>query len=258
MNLLATFTIATLTSILYFTIFWSLSLKLKKTWLADIAWATGFFVVYFVAYTINKGGSFKQNLILLLLLFWGMRLAAYLIIRNFKKEDFRYQKLKDKWGSKWAKKSFLNIFVLQALALIVINSGAILAAVYGKPFQITFLDYIATGIWILGFLIESIADLQIYKFKSNLNNQGKIYTRGLWKYTRHPNYLGESIMWLAIFLLVLPLPYGIIALVSPVAITFFLLKFTGVKPVEDKLKNNPEYIEYINNTPKFLPILRKR
>lgn len=257
MNLIATFTIATLTSILYFTIFWSISIKLKKAWLADIAWATGFFVVYFVTYTINKGGSFKQNLILLLLLFWGIRLATYLIIRNFNKEDFRYQKLKEKWGSKWPRKSYLNIFIAQAITLVVINSGALLVAVYGKPFQIALLDYVAVTIWILGFLIESIADLQMYKFKSNPNNKGKIYKKGFWKYTRHPNYLGECIMWFAIFLLALSLPYGIVAIVSPIVITLSLLKFTGINTVEDKLKNNPEYLEYINKTPKFLPNFKK-
>lgn len=257
MNLIATFTIATLTSILYFTIFWSISIKLKKAWVADIAWATGFFVVYFVAYTINKGVSFKQNLVFLLLLFWGIRLATYLIIRNFKKEDFRYQKLKEKWGEKWRRKSYLNIFIAQALVLIVINSGALLIAVYGKPFQITLLDYAAAAIWILGFLIESVADLQMFQFKSNPNNLNKIYKRGLWRYSRHPNYLGECIMWFAIFLLAVPLPYGLVGIASPILITLSLLKFTGINTVENKLKTNPEYLDYINKTPKFLPKFKK-
>lgn len=253
MHTLATFTIATLASILYFTIFWSLSIKFKKLWMADIAWATGFFVVYLVTYLINKDTGFKQTIILLMLFFWGFRLATYLLIRNFNKEDFRYQKLKDKWGSTWPRRSYLSIFLTQALILIVVNCGSIIASVANNNIQISLIDYFAAALWLIGFLVESIGDLQMYRFKSNPNNHGKIYTKGLWHYTRHPNYLGESIMWTAICIMVLPLPYGYIALVSPVAITFFLLRITGINTVESKLKDNPEYAEYIKNTPSFLP-----
>lgn len=253
---LATFTIATLTSILYFSIFWLVSVKFKKAWMADIAWATGFFVVYLVTYLINKSGGIIQNLILLMLLFWGFRLATYLTIRNFNKEDFRYQKLKEKWGSRWLKKSFLNIFIAQAIILVVINSSAIISTVSGQKPQIGLIDYVAALIWLVGFLTESIADLQMFKFKSNPLNHGKILNKGLWSYTRHPNYLGESLMWFAIFLIVLPFPYGIVGIISPIAITFFLLKVTGINTVESKLKDNPEYVEYIKNTPSFIPNLR--
>jgi len=257
MQIIATFTIATLTSILYFTIFWTLSIKFKKTWLADVAWATGFFVTYLVAYLINNSGGFKHNLILILLFFWGTRLAIYLLLKNINKEDFRYQKLKDKWSNNWAKKSYLMVFVPQALMLIVINSGAIISTYTSRTPQISWLDYIATTVWILGFLIESIADLQMFQFKSHSYNQNRIYTKGLWKYSRHPNYFGECLMWIAIFLLVLPLQFGIVGVISPIVITFFLLKVTGVTPVENKLKDNPEYAEYIQKTPVFLPNVRQ-
>jgi len=253
MQYLATFTIALLTSVLYFTIFWIVATRIKKLWLADIAWSSGFFIVYLVVYIINKSGGIVQNLILIMLFFWGLRLTSYLTIRNYNKEDFRYENLKNKYGSQWLKKSYLRIFLLQAFVLILVNSASIIATVNVKSNSITPINYLAATIWILGFLIESIADLQLYKFKSHSINQGKVMNRGLWKYSRHPNYLGEILMWTGIFILILPLQYGLIGVISPVMITVFLLKISGINLLEKKLKQKPEFETYKSETPALIP-----
>lgn len=253
MQYLASFTIALLTSVVYFTVFWFLTTKFKKLWLADVAWATGFFVVYLISYLINKSGGIVQNLILLMLLFWGIRLASYLIIRNYNKEDFRYEKLKNKFGSKWLNRSYLSVFVIQAIILVVVNSAAIIATVNFKSESITTLNYIAAVLWLIGFLIESIADLQLYKFKQTTPDSEKVMKKGLWKYTRHPNYLGEIIMWSSILILIIPSRYWYIGIISPIVITFFLLKFTGINLVENRRKESLEYQEYKSITPKIFP-----
>ncbi len=253
MQYLATFTIALLSSVLYFTVFWVIAIKFKKLWLADIAWATGFFIVYLIAYTINNSGGILQNLILILLFFWGLRLGTYLTIRNLRKSDYRYEELKQRFGSKWLKKSYIGIFVMQAVLLILVNSAAIIATVNVNGASITTLNYIATLTWLFGFIIESIADLQMFVFKSKESNKGKLMTKGLWKFSRHPNYLGEIIMWISIFILVLPLSYGYIGILSPIAIIFFLTRFSGINLLEKKLKENPEFETYKSETPALIP-----
>lgn len=256
MEYLATFSIISLASIVYFSFFWLLSIKVKKFWMADIAWATGFFVIYLFSYIINSSGGFKQNLLLFLLFFWGIRLCVYLTIKNWNKEDFRYQQFKNRWGKNLVRNSYLQIFIPQSLLLVLINAGAIIATLSSENPQITIADVAIVILWLLGFLIESISDLQLYKFKYNTNNHNKVLNKGLWKYSRHPNYLGEIIMWSSIFLLVISFKNGIYGIISPILISYLLVKVSGIKLVEKKLSQNSEYKEYMENTPMLVPSLK--
>ncbi|MCI0494991.1 DUF1295 domain-containing protein, partial [candidate division KSB1 bacterium] len=118
----------------------------------------------------------------------------------------------------------------------------------------TFFDLIGILIWIAGFLFEVIADVQLQKFiRKEKTPANPIMTKGLWKYSRHPNYFGEALVWWGIFCIVLSIPNGWVAVFSPIAITFLLLKISGVPLLEKKYQNYPAYQEYASRTSMFIP-----
>jgi steroid 5-alpha reductase family enzyme len=114
-------------------------------------------------------------------------------------------------------------------------------------------------LWLTGFLFEAVADLQLARFKRDPANRGKVMDRGLWAYSRHPNYFGESLVWWGIFLMALTAPYGPFTIVSPVLITFLLLRVSGVTLLEKSLRAaKPGYVEYVRRTSAFVPWRRRK
>ncbi len=253
MNILATFAIALLASILYFTFFLSLSIRFKKHWYLNLAWSTSFLVIYLLSLAINRSAGFKQSFIFLMILLWSLRLSLYLIIRNINKEDLNYKNLNEVFKSKLLINIFIKLILPLAVASLLINSAAIIASTYNQFTRLEILDIAAAVIWILGFLLESIADLELFKFKSNTLNQDRILRVGLWNHTRHPNYLGEILQWSAICLAVITLPYGIVSLLSPLVLILWLFKFNILSKAENKLSNKFEYQEYKKETPILIP-----
>jgi steroid 5-alpha reductase family enzyme len=118
---------------------------------------------------------------------------------------------------------------------------------------LTWLDAAGALLWVIGFLFEAVGDYQLARFKANPENKGKIMQSGLWKYTRHPNYFGESVMWWGIWIIALNVDYGWTAVVSPVVITLLLLKVSGVSLLEKHYSDNPKYRDYARRTNAFIP-----
>ena len=134
-----------------------------------------------------------------------------------------------------------------------------LAQVSPQPASLTGLDFLGALLWFTGFVFEAVSDWQLARFKTDPANRGRVMNRGLWAYSRHPNYFGETLIWWGIFLIALPTPYGWYALVSPVVITFLLLKVSGVTLLEkDIVERRPEYREYLETTSAFIPWFPKR
>jgi len=125
-----------------------------------------------------------------------------------------------------------------------------------------YIDLAGIIIWTVGFLFETIGDLQMFFFKRNPENKGKIMNKGLWKYTRHPNYFGETTLWWGIFLMVIPItkffPYVWFSIISPIVITFLLLRVSGITLLERKWSDNTEYEEYKRKTSAFIPWFPKK
>lgn len=253
MNILATFAIALLASILYFTFFLSLSIRFKKHWYLNLAWSTSFLVIYLLSLAINRSPGFKQSFIFLMILLWSLRLSFYLIIRNINKEDLNYKNLNEVFKSKLLINIFIKLILPLAVASLLINSAAIIASTYNQFTRIEILDIAAAVIWMLGFLLESIADLELFKFKSNTLNKDRILRVGLWNHSRHPNYLGEILQWSATCLAVITLSYGIVSLLSPLVLILWLFKFNILSKAENKLSNKFEYQEYKKETPILIP-----
>jgi steroid 5-alpha reductase family enzyme len=182
-------------------------------------------------------------------------LSAYLSWRNWGKgEDPRYGGWREKSGDRFWLVSLFKVFILQAVFLWVIALALQIGQLAKTPASLTWLDGIGLLVWVVGFVFESVADWQLAQFKSDPANKGCVMDRGLWAFSRHPNYFGEFLVWWGIFLITLSTPHSWWTIISPVIITAVLLKMTGIPLTEKALKEKrPEYSDYIQRTSAFVP-----
>jgi len=239
---------------------WIISVIIKNASIVDIFWGFGF-VAATVFYFLKTGDqNIRKVVIVTIVTIWGLRLSAYLAWRNLGKgEDFRYQNFRKKYGEKrywWF--SFFQVFLLQGTLMWIISAPLLGAQINSNVTQLNALDYIGITVWIIGFMFEAGGDLQLALFKSDPSNNGKVLDKGFWRYTRHPNYFGDSAVWWG---------YGIICIASgsylpalgSVLMTALIIKVSGVAMLEKSLKEQkPQYLEYIRKTSAFLPWFPKR
>lgn len=242
------------------TVLWVLSLIIKDSSIIDIYWGFGFvLVVWFYLHSLGEEYQHSRNYIIAgLVSLWGLRLTIHLGIRNIgKPEDYRYQEWRREHGKRWWWWSFFQVFLLQGAILWIVSSVLLPALKQDAGFSM--LDYIGIGIWAIGFFFEAVGDYQLTQFKKNPANKGKVMDKGLWKYTRHPNYFGDATLWWGFFFLALSYPQGLFFIFSPLFMTLLLLKVSGVAMLEVKLKKSkPQYAEYIRKTSAFFPMPPKK
>ena len=233
-------------------IFFVVSLILKRNDVADSAWGIGFIVISIFNLIIS--GDFQRTKFILtfLIFLWGLRLTIYLTIRNWgKTEDFRYKEWRKRWGKSVILKSYLKVFLLQGLLMFLISLPATLYNRFDGG--VSFYGFVGLLIWVVGFYFETVGDLELFFFKKNPKNKGEILKDGLWKYTRHPNYFGEVIMWWGIWILILGSTYWYLGLIGPLTITYLILKVSGIPLLEKKYDGNKEFEKYKKETPSFFP-----
>lgn len=239
------------------TLVWLVSVVITNASIVDIVWGLGFVVLAWAYFFLTDGDPQRKLLITTLVTIWGLRLTFYLAKRNIGKgEDYRYQQFRKRYGedSYWWK-SYFQVFMLQG-TLMVIIAAPLLASQYAtEPNNLTVFDGLGVTIWSIGIIFEAVGDWQLSQFKSNPNNKGKVLRQGLWKYTRHPNYFGDAVVWWGYFTIALATPFGFLSFFGPLVMTFFLLRVSGVAMLEKSLKKNkPEYEEYIRCTSAFIPL----
>jgi steroid 5-alpha reductase family enzyme len=239
---------------------WIYSLIKKNVTIADSLWGLGFVLIAWLTFFRTDGFLTRKALITSLVTLWGLRLFIHLSIRNLGKgEDPRYGEWRKKHGNSFWIVSLFKVFLVQALFQWCIALGVQYGQISITPADITIFDIAGLIFWSAGFVIESLADLQLKQFLSDPANKGRIMNRNLWKYSRHPNYFGESLMWWGIFIIVLSTPWGIWTIVSPLLITYTLLKLTGVTLMEEtQFSGNMEYQKYIGQTSSFIPWFPKK
>jgi steroid 5-alpha reductase family enzyme len=237
------------------TLVWIVSVKIKNASIVDPFWGMGF-VLAAVYYFLKSDGLFpRQILVLTLVTIWGLRLFIYLFWRNWgKDEDFRYRQFRHNYGEHrywWF--SFFQVFLLQGFLLWLV-SAPLLGSMYQQPSpSLSFLDLPAILIWLVGFAFEAGGDYQLAKFKSNPENKGKVLDKGFWKYTRHPNYFGDSAVWWS-FALFSIAAGSYVPVLGSILMTALIIKVSGVSLLEKSLKNKkPEYRDYIEKTSSFFP-----
>lgn len=238
-------------------IWFVISLIAKRNDVVDMAWGPGFVVIALAMMLQYNNYSGKAGLLFLLVVLWATRLSIHIWPRlKHKTEDFRYAQWRRDWGKFVYVRSFLQVFLLQGLLMVVIASGIIMNAVSGSSFA--GFNWLGLLVWMAGFGFETVGDYQLSSFLKHPANRSKIMTKGLWRYSRHPNYFGEVTQWWGILLIVLPSAYWYLALISPVAITFLILFVTGIPLLEKKFMKKPGYKEYARRTSSFIPLPPKR
>jgi len=245
---------------LYMTAWFALALVRKDNSIADIAWGLGFVLI--AVYTFFRSdGIYYPLLVTSLVCAWGLRLSVHILARNRKRgEDPRYAAWREKWGRSFVWRSYLQVFLLQGFFLVVIASPVILVnesplAPPGWAFPWWLAGFV---VWGFGFTFEAVGDAQLARFRHDPANKGRIMDRGLWKFTRHPNYFGESLMWWGLFLVALAYPYGWMTVASPVLITFLLVKVSGIPLLEKRYAGNAAFQAYARRTSAFIPWFPKK
>jgi steroid 5-alpha reductase family enzyme len=239
---------------------WIYSLIKKNVTIADSLWGLGFILIAWLTFFRADGVFARQLLIAAMVTLWGVRLFIHLSTRNRGKgEDPRYAQWRQQHGENFWIISLFKVFLVQALFQWIIALGVQYGQSAAAPLHLTWLDFLGMGIWLAGMIIEATADAQLKTFLQNPANRGRIMDKGLWRYSRHPNYFGESLIWWGIFVLVLSTPWGIWTIISPMLITYTLLRLTGVTLMEEtQFVDNPDYRAYIRKTSPFIPWLRKK
>jgi steroid 5-alpha reductase family enzyme len=234
---------------------WLLSLVKKDASIVDTFWGLGFVLIAAVCYATTNGYHHRKLLMLSVVAVWGIRLASHIFLRNKGKgEDFRYKAMRARYGDRFPIVSLFMVFGLQGLLMWIISLPIQIAEISSETARLTWLDWAGASIWLTGFLFESIGDAQLARFKADPSNKGKVMDRGLWRYTRHPNYFGDALLWWGLFLIALSTPHGALTVISPLMMTGLLMKVSGVALLEKTLsKTKPEYSRYVRQTSAFFP-----
>ena len=259
MNFTNLFLLSGAAILLLMTLLWLLSLTLKNSSIVDIFWGFGFILIVWLVFAIAPQGYLpRRQLVAILVTVWGVRLALHIGSRNWgKPEDFRYASWRKENGPRWWWVSYFKVFLLQGLIMWMLSAPLITAQTSGFPAILTPMDLLGMCIWGAGLFFETVADAQLAYFKKNPTNRGRILTSGLWKFSRHPNYFGEAVLWWGYYLLALAAGAGW-TVFAPLLMTILLVKVSGVSMLEKTLKSKPGYEEYMNNTNAFVPWLPKR
>ena len=234
---------------------WLVSLERSDASIIDVFWGPGFVVTAAVYLSLSDGWAPRKTLALVLVSLWGLRLAAHILWRSRgMDEDYRYQEMREKHGTRFWWVSLFTVFLFQGVLMWLISVPLLQAIRAPQPAGWTAFDLAAVVLFVIGFLFEAVGDLQLARFRSDPGNRGKVLQTGLWRYTRHPNYFGDAVVWWGFFVLALGTPGSLWTIYSPLAMTFLLLKVSGVGLLEKKLtRTRSEYADYVAGTSAFVP-----
>jgi steroid 5-alpha reductase family enzyme len=237
---------------------WAVSVAAKDSSIVDMYWGPGLVLVAWFAYFISEGVEARRMLVLALVTLWGTRLSAYLAWRNWGVEDPRYASLRksvEENGGNFAVHSLKRIYLLQGLAMWVTALVLIFAISVDSPASLGPSAYAGIVLWIVGMFFEVVGDAQLARFRADPANRGRIMDRGLWRYTRHPNYFGEACVWFAFLLIACDNPVGIVTIVSPAVMLYALTGPTGKAVLEQRMRGSrPDFDAYARRTSGFFPL----
>jgi len=240
---------------------WLWAWKIKNAGVVDIFWAFNFTIICGIIWYFADGFEMRKNLICLMGALWSARLGIYLLIRvgsHLKEEEGRYKQLRKEWAPNPDMKFFF-FFQMQALSNVFLSIPFFIAAINPEP-QLTVIEYAAAGLWAIALLGETIADWQLKAFKNNPANKGKVCDKGLWNYSRHPNYFFEWLIWMAYFFFAVASPWGWISFVCPLVIFLLIFRVTGIPMTEEQAvrSKGEAYKEYQRTTSVFVPWFKKK
>lgn len=225
----------------------------KNNGIIDSFWGITFIQTVIIGLVMTSDITLKMLVISIFVIMWGLRLSYHVFKRNYKKEeDFRYANFRREWKRYFNLRAYFQIFILQAILSFVISIPIIYTA--SSPSSLSYINMIGIFIWIVGFMFEVVGDKQLKEFLK-VRKDKAVMDSGLWKYTRHPNYFGEALLWWGIFLIAFD--NNVLIMISPLTITFLLLFVSGVPLLEKRYEGDALYEEYKKRTNKFIPWFKK-
>lgn len=233
---------------------WIVSVVKRDASVVDPFWGTGFVLVAASAAWLNRPADVRTLLLVVLTGIWGLRLSLFLLWRNWGHgEDRRYRAMRERQGARFWWVSLFTVFLLQAVILWFVSLPIQVVAAWQNAAPLRWLDGLGVLLWGVGFAFETIGDWQLARFKSDPANQGRVMDRGLWRYTRHPNYFGDCCVWWGIYL-VAAAGGAWWTVFCPLVMTVLLLKVSGVSLLESTItERRPEYAAYQARTNAFFP-----
>ena len=234
---------------------WLIHFPLHNAAIVDAGWAGGLALLGVLYAVMGAGWEPRRIAIALMASVWGLRLALYLLFTRVigHPEEGRYVQLRKQWRNNIPLKFFF-FFEFQAVLCIVLAVPFLLGSQNPAP-EFSIFEYAATVLWVVAIAGEIAADLQLNAFKSDAANRGKTCRAGLWKYSRHPNYFFEWLIWVAFCLFAIDSQYGYLALVPPALMLYFLFRVTGIPATEAQAlrTRGEDYKRYQETTSAFVP-----
>lgn len=233
---------------------WLVSLVWRDASVVDPFWGTGFAVVVWLS--CLQAGTYGPRSLLLagLTTVWGLRLSSYLLWRNWGRgEDRRYRAMREKHGSRFWCISLYTVFLLQAVLLWFVSLPLQAGVWQSASAPLWWLDFVGCGLWTLGFTFEVVGDWQLARFTADPDNRGRVLDRGLWRYTRHPNYFGDFCVWWGLFLIAAAAGAWW-TIPGPLLMSWLLMRVSGVPLLEKDIgQRRAGYADYVAQTNAFFP-----
>ena len=233
---------------------WLISLPLRDVSIVDLAWGAGFVVIVWVSRNWTQPSP-RGWLLVVMASLWGLRLTSYLAWRNHgKPEDYRYRAMRERHAPRFPIVSLFTVFLLQGIVMWVVSLPLQSGNFYGARSPFNVFDVVGLIVWFVGLLFEVVGDWQLARFKSRPENQGKVCDRGLWNFTRHPNYFGDFMVWWGIYFVAAATGAGLWSITGPLVMSVFLMRVSGVTLLEKSLRQTkPAYAAYARRTSAFFP-----
>lgn len=234
------------------TLVWAASVRLRDVSIVDVVWGLAFVGIAGVTFALTDGDAGRRGLLLGMTCVWGLRLAVYLGWRKWgTAEDHRYQAMRASIGPRFW---WISLFVVFGLQGVIANVVALPVIVgMSEPTPLGPWIWAGVALWAIGLMFESVGDWQLLRFKADPANRGRVLDRGLWRYTRHPNYFGDFLVWWGIGLAALTATTWW-TLVGPLVMAFLLVRVSGVALLERAMATrNPNYAAYAARTSAFFP-----
>jgi steroid 5-alpha reductase family enzyme len=238
----------------YMVVLWLVGLRLWDVSIVDLGWGVGFVIVGWIAFALGDGNGARRLLLAVLVSAWGLRLAAYLLVRKLSEpgEDPRYTAIRQRRGPRFPFTSLGVVFVFQG-ALIWVVSLPVQAAA-PQPTRLGLPDALGVTLWAIGLFFEVVGDAQLRRFTRDPANRGRVLDQGVWRYTRHPNYFGDLLVWWGLFLVGLAAGGTAWTVVGPLVMSILLVRVSGKRLLEARLGERPAYAAYMARTSGFVPL----
>lgn len=233
---------------------WLISIAIQDVSIVDPAWGPAFVLVALTAALTGQGCAGRRWLLLALTALWGLRLGWHLGRRKLgdRQEDRRYAAMRERRGAAFVPWSLVAIFGLQGLLVLIVSLPIQVAA--GRGGSLTAAIIPGLVVFAVGLFFETVGDEQLRRFKADAANRGQVMDRGLWRYTRHPNYFGDFCVWWGLWLIALTAGGTWWTLIGPVLMSILLIRVSGAALLErDMATRRPGYADYIKRTSAFFP-----